>query len=85
MFFTLYIYTIADIGRPDSVQSKTNKTYVAVGICGAFLVVVMCVIVVLVIVAIRKKQSQQFVAGMYIYRDIDCMYLSMTCLVKNIA
>ena len=65
-FITEDVHNAADIGRPDSVQSKTNITYVAVGICGAFLVVVMCVIVVLVMVAIMKKQSQQPVAGMYI-------------------
>ena len=60
-------YIIADIGRPGSVQSKINIAYVAVGIGGAFLVVVMCVVVVLVMVAIRKKQSQQPVAGMCIH------------------
>ena len=58
------IVYITDIGRQDSVQSKT---YVAVGICGAVLVIVMCVIVVLGMVAIKKKQSQQLVAGTYIY------------------
>ena len=60
-------YIIADIGRPGSDQSKANITYVAVGIGGAFLVVVMCVVVVLVMVAIRKKQPQQPVAGMCIH------------------
>ena len=45
----------------------------------------MCVIVVLVMVAIRKKQSRQIVAGMYIrtyrYTLNVHVYLSMACLI----
>ena len=38
-------------------------------------VIVVCVIVVLVMVAIRKKQSQQLVAGIHSYMVIICGFV----------